>query len=203
MIIENSPKKIYLVRHGETEWTKSGQHTGLTDKPLTEQGKHEAALLKRHLMHIPFTKVLTSPLKRALETCELAGFSKQLEIDPNLVEWNYGDYEGLTYAEITKQRPNWNLFNDGVPNGETCEQISARADRVLHKIAKIDGNVALFSSGHILRVLTARFLGHSVSMGRNFLLFPASISILSYARKDPVVQLWNLNIFGDPLKPSE
>ncbi len=195
MLIENSPKKIYLVRHGETEWTKTGQHTGLTDKPLTEQGKREAVALKRHLVHIPFAKIFSSPLKRARETCELAGFSKQLEIDNDLVEWNYGDYEGLTSDEIAQKEPDWNLFNDGVPNGETFEQIAARADRVLKRIAKIDGDIAIFSSGHFLRVLTARFLGYSVAEGRNFLLFPASISILSYDRKDPTVLLWNLNIF--------
>ena len=191
----SSTKKIYLIRHGETEWTVSGQHTGLTDKPLTEQGKREAAALKRHLMQIPFAKIWSSPLKRALETSHLAGFDKQVEIDPDLVEWNYGDYEGLTNDEIQKKRPGWDLFKDGVPNGETFEEISARADRVLQKIAKIQGDVAIFSSGHFLRVFTARFLGLSVSVGKNFLLFPASISILTYARKDPVIQLWNLNIF--------
>ncbi len=194
-MLKNSAKKIYLIRHGETEWTLSGQHTGLTDKPLTEQGKREAVALHRHLKHIPFAKIWSSPLKRALETSHLAGFSKQVEIDPDLVEWNYGDYEGLTSEEIHKQKPHWELFKDGVPNGESFEEISARADRVLQKIAKTEGEVAIFSSGHFLRVLAARFLGLPVSAGRSFSLFPASISILSYDRKDPVVLLWNLNIF--------
>lgn len=183
-------QKIYLIRHGETAWTKTGKHTGLTDLPLTDKGKKEAVALKPRLQNTPFAKVWTSPLGRAKETCALAGFTKP-EIEADLMEWNYGSYEGLTLAEIQRQKPGWELFKDGAPDGETVSAISQRADRMLQKIASVSGDVALFSSGHISRVLAARFLGLPASQGRLFMLCPAALSILSYEHDVPVILLWN------------
>ncbi len=150
---------IYLARHGETAWTLSGQHTGLTDLPLTEHGEQNAIHLGERLKGLAFAKVFTSPLQRARRTCELAGFDAVAEIDPDLVEWNYGDYEGLTSAQVHAKNPDWKLFRDGCPGGETVAQIGARADRVVARVRAIQGNVLLFSSGHILRVLASRWLG--------------------------------------------
>lgn len=191
----DSTKKIYLIRHGQTEWTLSGQHTGLTDIPLDAHGKREATALKRHLQPLDLSDIWTSPLKRAFETCTLAGLAPHAKKDPDLVEWNYGNYEGLTTEEIQKKKPDWELFKDGAEGGETFDAIGARADRVIRKILKSSGNVALFSHGHFLRVLTARFLGLSVQEGKCFLLSPASISILSYERNEPIVLLWNVSVF--------
>ncbi|MBI2743233.1 MAG: histidine phosphatase family protein [Chlamydiales bacterium] len=194
--METNGKRIYLIRHGETEWTQTGQHTGSTaDIPLNENGKREAAALKRHLQPIVFSNIYVSPLKRALETCKLAGFENRAEIDSDLVEWNYGDYEGLTTDEIHQTKPDWELFKDGAPHGETFAQIGARADRFLKKIDECSGDVALFSHGHFLRVLAARFLNLSACEGRSFSLAPASISILGYERKEPVILLWNVSVF--------
>src|SRR5437660_12423351 len=157
---------VYLARHGETAWTLSGQHTGLTDLPLTERGERNARRLQERLHGLTFAKVLTSPLQRAVRTCELAGFGAAAEIDKDLVEWNYGQYEGRTSAEIHAERPDWQLFRDGCPGGETPDQVGARADRVVSRAREARGNVLLFSSGHFLRVLGARWLGLEPAAGR-------------------------------------
>ncbi len=184
---------IYLARHGETAWSLSGQHTGLTDLPLTERGERNARRLGERLRGLSFAKVFTSPLKRAARTCELAGFGAVAEIDLDLVEWNYGQYEGIRTAEIHKERPDWQLFRDGCPGGESPDQVGARADRVVSRVRAIQGDVLLFSSGHFLRVLAARWLGLEPGAGRYFLLATASLSALGYehSRSQPVIQLWD------------
>ena len=183
----------YLARHGETAWSLSGQHTGLTDLPLTERGEDNARRLGEHLRRLSITKVLTSPLRRAARTCELAGFGAAAEVDKDLVEWNYGQYEGRTSAEIHAERPDWQLFRDGCPGGETPDQVGARADRVVGRVREARGNVLLFSSGHFLRVLGARWLGLEPAAGRYLLLSTASLSALGYEhdRSQPVIRLWN------------
>jgi broad specificity phosphatase PhoE len=184
---------VYLARHGETGWTISRQHTGLTDLPLTAQGEAEAVRLGERLKGLTFAAVLTSPLRRAFRTCELAGFGSVAEIEPDLVEWNYGAYEGRTSADIHAERPDWELFRDGCPGGESPDQIGARADRVIRRVRAIEGNTLLFSSGHILRVFAARWLGLVPGAGRHFLLGTASLSALGYEhnRAEPVIRLWN------------
>lgn len=182
--------RLFLIRHGQTEWSLSGQHTGLTDIPLTQQGEKEAALLGKRLKQYSFTHVFCSPLQRASKTCALAGFS-HAEVHKNLVEWNYGEYEGMTSSEITKKNPNWNLFTCGTQNGESIDQISTRADRVLAQLDSIAGDVAIFSHGHFLRVLTARWLQLPAEGGKLFALFPSSLSILGFEKKDAVIILWN------------
>jgi len=186
--------QIYLARHGNTAWTITGQHTGLTDLPLTPSGECNARRLGERLKGMTFAKVFTSPLQRAARTCELAGFGAVARIDPDLVEWNYGQYEGLRSDEILRKRPGWQLFRDGAPEGESPEQIGARADRVVERVRAVRGNVLLFSSGHFIRVLTARWLALGLgSAGRYFLLNPASLSALSYEHNlsQPVIRLWN------------
>ena len=184
---------VYLARHGETAWTVSHQHTGLTDLPLTPQGEDEARRLGQRLQGLTFAAVLTSPLKRAVRTCELAGFGAAADIDPDLVEWNYGAYEGRTSADIHAERPGWELFRDGVPGGESPEQIGARADRAIRRLRAIDGNTLVFSSGHFLRVFAARWLGLEPGAGRYFFLGTASLSAVGYEhdRSDPVIRLWD------------
>lgn len=184
---------VYLARHGETAWSLTGQHTGLTDLPLTPQGEQNARALGQRLTGVNFAKVFTSPLQRAAHTCELAGFGGVAEVDHDLVEWNYGQYEGLRTAEIHAKRPDWQLFRDGCPGGESPEQVGERADRVLARVRAIEGNVLLFSSGHFLRVFAARWLGLEPSGGRFFLLSTASLSALGYEHKpsQPVIGLWN------------
>ncbi len=184
---------IYLARHGETAWSLSGQHTGTTDLPLTEHGERNAQSLGERLKGLTFAKVYTSPLQRAKRTCELAGFASQAEVDPDLVEWNYGQYEGLTSDQIHAIAPNWQLFRDGCPGGESPQQIGARADRVVQRVRAVEGNVLLFSSGHFLRVLASRWLGIEASGARFFLLSTASLSQLSYEHNlsAPVIRLWN------------
>jgi broad specificity phosphatase PhoE len=184
---------VYLARHGETAWTVSRQHTGRTDLPLTAHGELEAVRLRERLEGLAFARVLTSPLQRAVRTCELAGFGAVAEVEPALLEWNYGRYEGRTSAEIHAERPDWQLFRDGCPEGESPDQIGARADRVVRRVRAIDGNTLLFSSGHILRVFTARWLGLEPGAGRYFLLGTASLSAVGYEhdRSDPVIRLWN------------
>jgi len=184
---------IYLARHGETAWSLSGQHTGLTDLPLTERGERNARRLGERLKGLTFVNVFTSPLKRAARTCELAGFGLLAEIDHDLVEWNYGQYEGVRTAEIHKQRPDWQLFRDGCPGGESPDQVGSRADRVVSRVRAVQGDVLLFSSGHFLRVLAARWLGLEPGAGRYFLLATASLSALGYEhnRSQPVIQLWD------------
>ena len=184
----------YLARHGETAWTLSGQHTGLTDLPLTARGERNARSLGERLNGLRFAKVLSSPLQRALRTCELAGFGDAAEVDRDLVEWDYGRYEGLRSAEILAQRPDWDLFRDGCPGGESPEDVAARADRVVQRTRSIADNVLLFSSGHFLRVVAARWLALGpASAGRYFLLSTASLSALGYERNvsRPVIRLWN------------
>jgi len=184
---------IYLARHGETAWSLTGQHTGITDLPLTERGERNAARLGERLAGLVFTKVLTSPLQRATRTCELAGFGAVAEVDRDLVEWNYGDYEGIRTAEIHVKRPDWDLFRDVCPNGESPEQIGARADRVVNRVRAIKGNVLIFSSGHFLRVLAARWLGLEPAAGRLFLLKTAALSALGYENdlSRPVIDFWD------------
>src|SRR6202163_248899 len=172
---------VYLARHGETAWSLSGQHTGLTDLPLTSNGERNARRLGERLKSMTFARVFTSPLQRAARTCELAGFGSAAETDPDLVEWNYGQYEGLRSAEILRHNPDWQLFRDGAPGGESPAQVGERADRVVQRIRNIAGDVLLFSSGHFIRVLTARWLALGPGIGgRYFLLSPASLSALSY-----------------------
>jgi broad specificity phosphatase PhoE len=184
---------IFLARHGETAWSLSGQHTGVTDLPLTARGEQNARSLAGRLRGVSFTRVFTSPLQRARLTCELAGFGGVADIDPDLVEWNYGEYEGVTTAEILAKRPGWQLFRDGCPGGESPGQIGSRADRVVARLRGIPGNTLLFSSGHFLRVLTARWLGLEPGAGRYFVLSTASLSALGYEHdtSEPVIRLWN------------
>ena len=184
---------VYLARHGETAWSLSGQHTGLTDLPLTERGERNARRLEERLRGLTFAKVFTSPLVRAARTCELAGFRGVAEVDRDLVEWDYGDYEGRRTVEIHANRPDWQLFRDGCPGGETPEQAGVRSDRVVSRVRAIQGNVLLFSSGHFLRVLAARWLGLEPGAGRYFLLSTASVSALGYEHNlsQPVIRLWD------------
>jgi broad specificity phosphatase PhoE len=186
--------EVYLARHGNTAWTLTGQHTGLTDLPLTPNGEVNARRLGDRLQGMKFAKVFTSPLQRAARTCELAGFGAVAEVDPDLVEWDYGQYEGLRSDEILRKRPDWQLFRDGAPGGESPAQIGERAERVVKRVRAVPGNVLLFSSGHFIRVLTARWLALDLgSAGRYFLLSPASLSALSYEHNlsQPVIRLWN------------
>jgi probable phosphoglycerate mutase len=184
---------LYLARHGETVWSLSGQHTGLTDLPLTERGERNARRLGKRLAGLTFAKVFTSPLQRAARTCELAGFGAQAEVDRDLVEWNYGKYEGLRTAEIQAKRPEWQLFRDGCPGGESPNQVGARADRVVSRVHAIKGDVLIFSSGHFLRMLAGRWLGLEPVTGRFFMLNTASLSALGYETNlsHPVMRLWN------------
>ena len=187
-------QKVYLLRHGETEWSLNGQHTGVTDIPLTENGRMAARLLKPILAKLTFTLVLTSPLQRARETCELAGLGQFANVEPDLIEWNYGEYEGLTTEQIRSTRPGWSVFRDGCPGGESPEQVGARADRVITKVRTAAGNVALFGHGHFTRVLAARWINLSANYGENFLLDTATLNILSYYRESPAFQIWNAPI---------
>jgi probable phosphoglycerate mutase len=186
-------RTIWLIRHGETEWSLSGAHTGRTDLPLTEAGCKNAIAVGKFLAARKFSAVFTSPLSRARETCRLAGYGDVAQVDPNLYEWNYGDYEGHTTPDIQKDRPGWSLWRDGVPNGETVEQVGERGEAVLARAAQFDGDVALFAHGHILRILTARYLGLSADCGRLFALGTASVSILGYERETRVISQWNLS----------
>lgn len=183
----------WLARHGETAWSLSGQHTGLTDLPLTGRGEQNARELEQRLQGLTFAKVFTSPLQRASRTCTLAGFGAVAEVDRDLVEWDYGEYEGLTTREIHADRPGWMLFRDGCPGGETLSDIGTRADRVVQRVRNVSGNVLLFSSGHFLRVLAARWLDQDVSAGRHFVLGTAALCTLGYEhdRSEPVIRLWN------------
>ena len=184
---------VYLARHGETAWTLSGQYTGLTDLPLTERGERNARRLAERLRGLTFATVFTSPLQRVRRTCELAGFGAIAEIDGDLVEWNYGDYERRRSADVHRERPDWQLFRDGCPGGESPSEVSARADSAIKRIRAIGGNVLLFSSGHFLRVLAARWLGLEPRAGRLFLLSTASLSALSYEHNlsQPAIRLWD------------
>ena len=184
---------VYLARHGETAWSLAGRHTGLSDLPLTEAGERQARRLGERLRGLAVAKVFTSPLRRAARTCELAGFGAAAETVPDLVEWDYGDYEGRTSAEIKAARPEWRLFRDGCPGGESPAQVGARADRLVERLRAAEGDVLVFSSGHILRSLAARWLKLEVGAGARLLLGTASLSALGYehALDEPVIRLWN------------
>jgi broad specificity phosphatase PhoE len=183
--------EIVLVRHGETEWSRAGKHTGRTDIPLTEEGRRQARAVGAVLRDRRFALVLTSPLSRSVETCELAGLGDQSVEDEDLMEWDYGAYEGRTTTEIRAERADWSLWRDGVLEGETVEQVGERVDRVLLKVRGAGGDVALFAHGHLLRALTARWLGLEPSAGRLFALDPATISVLGFERETSVIRLWN------------
>jgi probable phosphoglycerate mutase len=187
-----APKhKIWLFRHGETEWSKSGQHTGRTDLPLNDEGRERAEALGRHLAGRPFALVLSSPLGRALDTCRLAGYGDQVQLTDDLLEWDYGAYEGRRTVDIRKDRPGWLLWKDGVPGGETAEQVGARARRVIERAGAADGDIALFSHGHILRVLGACWLGLPPVSGQLFALGTAALCRLGYEHDYRVIDAWN------------
>ena len=191
--------RIYLIRHGETKWSLSGQHTGRTDIPLTEQGESDARKLGERLRGLNFSRVFTGPRLRAQRTCELAGLVPAVEIEPDLAEWDYGDYEGKHSADIFQTRPDWNLFRDDCPHGEMPGQISDRADRLIARLRALEGNVALFSHGHFGRVLAARWIGLPVGEAQHFLLDTASLNILGYEHNlagSPVIALWNFGSAG-------
>jgi probable phosphoglycerate mutase len=181
---------ITLIRHGETEWSRSGQHTGTTDIPLTEQGRALATKLEAALRGKAYAIVLTSPLSRARDTAAIAGFGDAI-VDDDLREWDYGDYEGLTTPQIREARPGWFLWDDGVPNGETIEEVAARVDRVIVRVRAADGDVLLFAHGHLLRILAARWLDEPPGFGRHLVLSPATISVLGWEREAPAVEVWN------------
>ena len=185
--------KIYLVRHGETAWSLSGQHTGRTDIPLNERGQHAAKELSIRLQGLSFAKVFTSPLQRARRTGELAGFGKSAMADPDLMEWNYGAYEGLRTVEIQAQRPGWDLFEDGCPGGETLEEVATRTDRVIARIRALKRDVLIFSHGHLLRILIARWIKLPALEARRLHLGTASVSTLGYDHdlNEPVIRLLN------------
>ena len=182
--------RLWLVRHGETEWSKSGRHTSTTDLPLTAEGERIAASLKERLTDHEFDLVLTSPRRRARRTAELAGFPDAV-VDDDLVEWNYGDYEGITTAQIRETVPGWTVWDDPVPNGETPIQVAARLDRVNARIAAVDGDVLVFGHSHALRGLTARWLELDVTEGRHFVLNTATVSVLGWERGSPAIHQWN------------
>jgi broad specificity phosphatase PhoE len=188
------PPTVTLVRHGETAWSAAGKHTGRTDIPLSEEGERRAARLGERLAGRTFDRVLASPLQRAARTCALAGFGDRAVFDPNLLEWDYGDYEGRTSHEIQADRPGWLIFRDGCPHGEQAADVGARVDRVIARLRAVEDRAIVFSSAHVLRVLTARWLGLPPSEGRLFKLDTASVSVLAYEhddRDEPVVDLWN------------
>jgi broad specificity phosphatase PhoE len=189
--VSTEEQKVYLLRHGETEWSLNGRHTGVTDIPLTENGRIAARLLKPILAKVTFTLVLTSPLQRARETCELAGLGQFANVEPDLIEWNYGEYEGLKTDQIRLTSPGWSVFRDGCPGGESPEQVGARADRVITKVRAAAGNVALFGHGHFTRVLAARWINLSANYGENFLLDTATLNVLGYYRESPAFMIWN------------
>jgi len=186
--------RVYLIRHGETEWSLSGRHTGRTDVPLNAAGEARARALEPRLRDVRFARVFTSPRERARQTCELAGLGRMAEIDAQLAEWDYGDYEGLRSEEIQRTRPQWNLFRDGCPHGESPADISGRADQVIARLRGLEGNVALFSHGHFGRVLAARWIELPAGEARRFLSDTASVGILDFEHGNigaPVIALWN------------
>lgn len=184
-------QRAILIRHGETEWSLSGQHTGLTDIPLTENGRNHARRLAPLLADAQFAAVLTSPLQRARETCELIGLGERAIVEVDLMEWRYGEYEGLTTSEIQTARPGWSIFTDGCPGGESPEEVAARVERVIARIRSMSGDVVLVAHGHVFRVFAARWIGLPPSAGSHFLLDTATVSVLSYYRGVPAVRRWN------------
>jgi probable phosphoglycerate mutase len=187
-------RSVFLIRHGETEWSLNGRHTGTTDIPLTENGRNVARQWKPVASRETFALVMTSPMQRARETCELTGLGQRAEVDSDLREWNYGEYEGLTSKQITAQRPSWLIFTDGCPGGESPGEIQARIDRVIKKVRAVEGDVVLFSHGHFLRTFGARWVGLRAEEGRFFVLDPATVSVLSYYQGIAVVKRWNAPI---------
>jgi broad specificity phosphatase PhoE len=185
--------EIVVVRHGETDWSLAGKHTGSTDLPLTDDGRRRAALLAPELASRSFALVLSSPLRRARETCELAGLGGRAVVFDDLREWDYGDYEGLTTAEIRRQNPSWSLWRDGCPGGESPVQVGHRADRVLERLRGAGGDAAAFAHGHILRVVTARWLGMEPAGGSRFLFSPGAIGVLGFERETEALALWNMS----------
>lgn len=183
--------RIWLIRHGETEWSKNGQHTGRTDIPLTKEGETMALAVGRHLAGRPFALVLTSPLGRARATCKLAGYGDQAQVDEDLLEWNYGIYEGKTTAEIRKAQPDWTIFTTPIPEGETIEQVGARAGRLFERAATAGGDAVFFAHGHLLRVLGACWIGLPPIYARNLGLGTAAVSVLGWERETRVIQVWN------------
>jgi len=190
-VSEYPEHEVWLVRHAETAWSKSGRHTGRTDVPLTDEGRERARELGVRLGGQDFALVLVSPLERARETARLAGLGDTCQVREDLLEWDYGDYEGITTAEIREKRPDWYLWRDGVPNGETAEEVSARCDRVIEEILGADGDVAVFAHGHVLRALAARWVEEPVSFGGRLFLSTGSLSLLGFEREVRVVRLWN------------
>jgi broad specificity phosphatase PhoE len=184
-------KSLYLIRHGQTKWSVTGQHTGCTDINLTNQGCKQAKLLSQKLSNIHFERILTSPLKRCLETCELAGFYKNATVDNNLIEWNYGIYEGWTKQQILIEAPEWNIFSDGAPQGESVEDVKSRASCILQKVLLTQGNVLIFSHGHFLRLFLTQWLQLPCELANAFMLTTASISILSFNHTVQLVNTWN------------
>jgi broad specificity phosphatase PhoE len=191
--METTLPRLYLIRHGDTVWSDSGQHTGRSDIPLTPRGEERARGLVARLSGLTFARVFTSPLIRARRTCELAGFGDRAEVCPDLYEWHYGDYEGLTSAQIERGRPDWELFRDGAPHGESPRDVAARADHFLAAVRQIDGDVAAFSSGHMIRMIACRWLALPPIHGSGFFTSTASIGILGYEhnRNQPILRLWN------------
>ena len=182
---------VYLIRHGETEWARDGRHTGRTDIPLTETGRTQAGFLLPIFDEVSFSLILSSPLQRALDTARLAGLGNRVELVPDLMEWDYGDYEGITTWQIREKIPDWSIWTHPCPNGETINDVAARADRVISQIRGQENNVALFSHGHLLRVLAARWLGFEPAYGKHFQLGTSTLSILTYDRATPVIKTWN------------
>lgn len=189
---------VFAIRHGETAWSLSGQHTGVTDIPLTDNGRRLAEQLRPVLARQTFSMVLVSPLQRARQTCTLAGLGDRAVVDPDLMEWNYGRYEGLTPEQIHEVAPGWMIFRDGCPGGETPGEVGARVDRVIARARVVDGDVALFSHGHLLRVLAARWIGLPTECGQHFLLGTGTLCVLGYYRDVPAVRIWNGPLIGEP-----
>jgi probable phosphoglycerate mutase len=185
-------ENVVLVRHGETEWSRDGRHTGRTDIPLTAQGRRQAEALRAPLHPWQFALVLSSPLQRALETCRLAGYGTNAQVRPELMEWDYGRYEGRTSRQILAENPGWSLWRDGGPDGETPADVGRRVDRVIREVRQTTGDVLIFAHGHVLRVLTARWLDEPPEGGRHYALQTATLSVLSYEHQDPVISRWNL-----------
>jgi len=193
MEVNDHLPKVFLARHGETEWSVTGQHTGLTDLPLTSHGEDNARQLGEHLKGRHFAIVFTSPLQRARRTCELAGFGDRVTVDADMVEWNYGDYEGRTTADIRQKRPGWNLFRDGCPHGEMAAQVGARADGVIARLRGVGGDALVFGHRHFLCVLAVRWVGLPAECGGALVLSEATVSVLGYNHsvEEPVIQRWN------------
>jgi broad specificity phosphatase PhoE len=190
-VADHPAQEVWLVRHAETEWSRSGRHTGRTDVPLTDAGRARARELGARVGGRDFALVLVSPLGRARETARLAGLGDPCQVREDLLEWDYGDYEGITTASIREERPDWYLWRDGVPNGETADEVGARCDRVIEEILSVDGDVAAFAHGHILRALAARWLEEPVGFGGRLFLSTGSVCVLGFEREVRVVRLWN------------